>query len=74
MEGLDRALYLYCTVFHSYYGLPSGFFSHSRELRQRGPLLPLFFMVVMKVLSTIMNAIVDKEGTFVWFFSGVKEQ
>jgi hypothetical protein len=37
-------------------GTPTGFFQSSREIRQRDPLSPLLFVVVMEVLSSMLNA------------------
>jgi hypothetical protein len=41
-------------------GSPSSFFSNSHGLRQRNPLSPLLFVVVMKTLSRMMSVTVDK--------------
>jgi len=40
-------------------GSPNGFFSSSRELRQRDPLSPLLFVFVMEALSQLISAAVS---------------
>lgn len=41
-------------------GSPFGFFSSSCDLRQRDPLLPLLFVVVMEALNMMVFVTVDR--------------
>ena len=36
-------------------GSPAGFFRNSQGLRQRGPISPLLFLVIMEVLSRMLR-------------------
>jgi hypothetical protein len=41
-------------------GSPSGFFNSSRRLRQKDPVSPLLFVVVMEALNRMMTTTVDR--------------
>jgi hypothetical protein len=43
MVFVDSSSYFFCAVFGVSQWLSNGFFSSSRELRQRDPLSPFFF-------------------------------
>ena len=55
MEIMDQNLYFYSRFSIMVNGSPSGFFGSSRGLRQRDPLSPLLFLLVMEILSQLLR-------------------
>ena len=51
-------------------GSPEGFFSSSRGIRQRDPLSPLLFLLIMEVLSWMLRK-VEVEGLIQGFSEGI---
>jgi hypothetical protein len=69
MTFLDSTLYFFGVLF-CFGEWQFGFFSSSCGLRQRDPLSPLLFVIVMEALSKMLYAIVNG-GLLLGFSSGV---
>jgi hypothetical protein len=69
MKGLDTFLYFYGEILYSCKWNPIQFSSSSRGLRQRDPLSPLLFVVVMEALSRMLTAALD-QGNLTGFSVG----